>query len=66
LRGIALSVLDAEPRARVEYFELADTETLLPVDTVWSDTVVAVAVWFGDVRLIDNVVLKPVAPQPAR
>jgi pantoate--beta-alanine ligase len=53
----ARAVLEAEPLARVEYLQLADAVTLGPVDTLDRDAVLALAVWFGDVRLIDNVVL---------
>lgn len=53
----ARAVLDAEPRARVEYLELADAATLAPLDLLDRDAVLATAVWFGEVRLIDNVLL---------
>jgi pantoate--beta-alanine ligase len=49
---------NTEPLARTEYVSLADAFTLQPVDTVTSPVVIAVAVWFGDVRLIDNIVLE--------
>ncbi len=45
----------------IEYFTLADGLTLQPVSD-WNqhDTIVAcVAAWLGDVRLIDNVIVKP-------
>jgi len=46
---------------RPEYFDLVDGYSLLPVThRSGSDFIVAcVAVWAGDVRLIDNLVLKP-------
>lgn len=50
----ARRVLDAEPRARVEYLELVDAATLQPVANLDRPSVLATAVWFGDVRLIDN------------
>jgi pantoate--beta-alanine ligase len=52
--------LRAESRFRLEYFEIADGRTLLPI-RLFEDTdyaVALIAVWVGDVRLIDNIVLK--------
>jgi pantoate--beta-alanine ligase len=52
--------LRAEPRFRLEYFEIVDGRTLLPI-RLFEDTDYAVAltaVWVGEVRLIDNIVLK--------
>jgi pantoate--beta-alanine ligase len=52
--------LRAEPRFRLEYFEIVDGRTLLQI-RLFEDTDYAVAltaVWVGEVRLIDNIVLK--------
>jgi pantoate--beta-alanine ligase len=57
LRSAALRVLAAEPRARLEYVELVDAETLEPTDRADRAVVMLIAAWFGDVRLIDNAVL---------
>ncbi|MDJ0767484.1 MAG: pantoate--beta-alanine ligase [Ilumatobacter sp.] len=57
LTGLARSILDAEPRANVEYVELVDAVTLVPVDAVRSAAVILTAAWFGEVRLIDNQLL---------
>jgi len=51
------SVVDAQPMARFEHLELVDQHTLQPVARADGDTVAVTAVWFGDVRLIDNVLL---------
>jgi pantoate--beta-alanine ligase len=48
-----------EPRARLEYAELRDPVTLEEVTTVTAPTLLALAVWVGGVRLIDNRVLVP-------
>jgi len=57
------SLLEGAERALspgdVEYVELADAANLEPIETVAAPAVVAVAVRFGGVRLIDNVVLHP-------
>ena len=45
------------PRTKLEYFEIVNVKTLQPI-TAWSDCpkrVACVAIWLGDVRLIDNV-----------
>jgi pantoate--beta-alanine ligase len=41
--------------AKVEYVEIVDSTTLLPVITAHEGTTICVAVWFGGVRLIDNI-----------
>ena len=38
----------------LEYVEIFDPATLRPVTTLGSPARIAIAVWFGDVRLIDN------------
>lgn len=43
--------------ARVDYVELRDAESLEPIDTVDAPAVLALAVFFGKTRLIDNTVL---------
>jgi pantoate--beta-alanine ligase len=43
------------PAATVEYVEVVDSTTLLPVITAHEGTTICVAVWFGGVRLIDNI-----------
>lgn len=48
-----------EPLARTEYVSIADARTLQPIDMITDTAVLAVAVWFGDVRLIDNIELHP-------
>jgi pantoate--beta-alanine ligase len=50
----ATAVIAAEPQARLEYVEVFDPVTLQPVVRPVPGTRIAVAVWFGDVRLIDN------------
>ena len=52
-------VFASEPAARCEYVAVNDAVTLEPVESITGPVVVSTAVWFGDVRLIDNVVLAP-------
>lgn len=55
VRETALAILGREPRARVEYLEVVDTASMMPVETVNGPVRIAAAVWFGATRLIDNV-----------
>ena len=53
--------INKNPVFRFEYFEIVDSETLLPVEE-WNPTqkaVGCVALWIRDVRLIDNMLLFP-------
>jgi pantoate--beta-alanine ligase len=43
--------------ARIDYVELVDAETLQPQDRAGSNSLIAVAVFFGKTRLIDNLLL---------
>jgi pantoate--beta-alanine ligase len=47
--------MQAISAAKVEYVEVVDSHTLLPVTTAQDGTTICVAVWFDDVRLIDNI-----------
>jgi pantoate--beta-alanine ligase len=54
LIAIGRAVVDAEPLARFEHLELVNEHSLVPVDVADEHTVAVTAVWFDDVRLIDN------------
>ena len=41
--------------AKVEYVEVVDSDSLLPAITAQKGATICVAVWFDDVRLIDNI-----------
>ena len=41
--------------ARIDYVDLVDAETLQPLETVTSKSLLALAVFFGKTRLIDNI-----------
>jgi pantoate--beta-alanine ligase len=57
LRTIVTDAVEREPRAKVEYVAVVDAATLEPLSTVDRRGVILLAVWFGDVRLIDNQLL---------
>jgi len=48
-------VIDEAPLARIDYVEVADSETLQPLETVRPNSLIALAVSFGKTRLIDNI-----------
>ena len=46
-----------QPEVRIDYVHAVDWNSLLPVETVASGTLFAVAAWVGQTRLIDNLIL---------
>jgi len=46
------------PLLKIDYIEVVDEKTLIPVDRIEGDVIVAIAVFFGKARLIDNVIIK--------
>jgi pantoate--beta-alanine ligase len=51
-RGI--EILSAEAGIRVDYLAIVDANTLLPVTSAQTGTLVAIAGYVGSTRLIDN------------
>lgn len=51
--------LGESPFLRIDYLELVDAETLQPVGQIKRPAVLATAVFYGEVRLIDHVTLLP-------
>jgi len=52
---IAQKVINEAHLARIDYVEVADVETLKPVEVVSENSVLLLGVFFGKTRLIDNV-----------
>jgi pantoate--beta-alanine ligase len=46
------------PGARLDYLAIVDHETLLPLERLQGQVLVALAVFIGNTRLIDNLVLR--------
>jgi pantoate--beta-alanine ligase len=44
--------------ARIDYVDLVDAENLLPIEVVRPNSLLALAVFFGHTRLIDNILLR--------
>jgi pantothenate synthetase len=50
-------VLATEPEVRVDYLEIVNADTLLPLTEAVPGALVAVAAYVGNTRLIDNTIL---------
>lgn len=51
-------MVEAEPMAKIDYIEAVDGVTLMPVKHIECGTLVAMAVYIGKTRLIDNFTVK--------
>jgi pantoate--beta-alanine ligase len=52
--ALAQKIITEAPLARIDYVEVADAETLKPVELAGPNSVLLLAVFFGKTRLIDN------------
>jgi len=57
IKEASVALLRAEPRIRIEYFEIVDAEEMQPVEQFQGPVRIAAAVWLGQTRLIDNVLI---------
>ena len=48
------AVIEAEPLAKIDYVSMVDALDMQPVESVEKDVLVAMAVYIGKTRLIDN------------
>ncbi len=55
----ARATIAASPLARIDYLSLVSAETLQPVTTLEHPAILAAAVFYGEVRLIDHLSLPP-------
>ena len=55
----AREVLEAEPGLAIDYLELANRDSMAPVESIDSEVLLLVAVKVGKVRLLDNTLLAP-------
>ena len=61
LRDALLEALAADPLLQIDYVAVVDPGTLEPIENIDNGALIALAAWFGKTRLIDNVVIEPVA-----
>lgn len=59
LRQQVIQRIEQAPPAHIDYVEIVDAETLEPISTIERPARIAVAVYFGKARLIDNMALVP-------
>lgn len=53
-----ISILQKIPRLKVDYISFVDSQTLRPVTKIKGEVLVALAVYIGQTRLIDNIVIR--------
>jgi pantoate--beta-alanine ligase len=44
--------------AKIDYIACVDFETFKPIKKIKKDTLIALAIWFGKTRLIDNIIIR--------
>lgn len=54
LENLIISTINSEPLAKIDYVEIVDSNTLQPVKEIEDSILVAIAVFIGKTRLIDN------------
>jgi pantoate--beta-alanine ligase len=54
VKNIIREVIEIEPLAKVDYVEVVNFDNIEPIDTIKGNILVAVAVYIGKTRLIDN------------
>lgn len=51
-------LIQNEPEGRIDYVEIVDTQRLEPVKVIKGEVLIALAVYFGKTRLIDNLIIR--------
>jgi pantoate--beta-alanine ligase len=59
IQSAILATFAEDPDLRIDYVAVVHPDTLLPVADITAGALVAVAVWVGSTRLIDNLLLHP-------
>jgi len=55
--GAIRAMVEREPLARIDYIEAVNTQDLNPVQEIGPGTLIALAVYIGKTRLIDNIII---------
>ncbi|KPJ70073.1 pantoate--beta-alanine ligase [candidate division WOR-1 bacterium DG_54_3] len=50
-------IINSEPMARMDYVEIVDLDNLDPLDKIEGEALIALAVYVGKIRLIDNMIV---------
>lgn len=51
-------IIATEPLAKIDYVDVVDFDTITPIDQIGECTLVAIAVYIGKTRLIDNFIIE--------
>ena len=51
------ALLKKIPQAKIDYIALVDPKTLMPVEKIQGKVLIALAVYLGTTRLIDNIII---------
>lgn len=57
VRDAMVAKIESEPMARIDYVEVVDGISMQPIETIAHPTLVAIAVYIGKTRLIDNFIV---------
>lgn len=52
---VAREIIGGSPFAKIDYLSLVDAETLVPTENLTKPAILACAIFYGEVRLIDNI-----------
>ncbi len=58
LKQLIIDEINKEPLAKIDYIEIVNATTLEPIKYISENTLIALAVFIGKTRLIDNLILK--------
>jgi len=58
IKAVVKTELETEPEVQIEYIELVQPQTLIPLTTVETKGLLAIAASVGQTRLIDNLILR--------
>ena len=58
LKALMSGIIEAEPLARIDYVEVVDGATMQPTDAIGAMALIAMAVYIGSTRLIDNFIFE--------
>ena len=57
IKNAIVKKIETEPLAKIDYVEVEDAENIVPVEKIDNNTLIAMAVYIGKTRLIDNMMV---------
>ncbi len=57
IKNAIVKKIETEPLAKIDYVEVVDAENIVPVEKIDNNTLIAMAVYIGKTRLIDNMIV---------